>query len=345
MGGTGAMGKHLVDILVQNKENEVVVTTRSQRQDNDNLQYICGNAHNLDFLSNLLVEGWNYIVDFMSYTTEEFSQRVDLLLGATSHYFFLSSSRVYAGADVPLTEESPRLLDICKNEEYLSTDEYALAKARQENMLISNAMRNWTIIRPYITFSEDRLQLGEMEKEEWLFIALKRGVIPFSRDVADKVTTLTYGKDVATGIVRLMGQDDSLANIYHLTSGQAIKWSQVLDVYVKTLKEVLGKEIKVQYTDVSRNFTTIQKWQLQYDRLYDRVFSTNKLYLNEGNIPVPEILSNCLKAFLASNKKFHDYCWSKLGCYDREQGNWENVFGIPGWKNKARYIAKRLNLR
>ena len=95
-----------------------------------------------------------------------------------------------------------------------------------------------------------------------MFIALKRGVIPFSRDVADKVTTLTYGKDVATGIVRLMGQDDSVATIYHLTSGQAIKWSQVLNVYVKTLQEVLGKEIEVQYTDVSRNFITIQKWQL-----------------------------------------------------------------------------------
>lgn len=77
----------------------------------------------------------------------------------------MSSARVYArSADRQITESSSRLLDICDDEEYLRTDDYALTKARQENMLFCAKTQNWTIIRPYITFSEIRLQLGVFEK-------------------------------------------------------------------------------------------------------------------------------------------------------------------------------------
>lgn len=47
----------------------------------------------------------------------------------------MSSSRVYADSQTPITENSPRLLDVYKEEEYLKTDEYALSKARQEDIL------------------------------------------------------------------------------------------------------------------------------------------------------------------------------------------------------------------
>ena len=56
-----------------------------------------------------------------------------------------------------------------KDEEYLKTDEYALSKARQEDILHRSGKNNWTVIRPYITYSEIRLQLGVLEKELWLY--------------------------------------------------------------------------------------------------------------------------------------------------------------------------------
>ena len=66
-----------------------------------------------------------------------------------------------------------RLLDVSHDSIYLKTDEYALAKARQEDILRKSGKNNWTIIRPYITYSESRLQLGVLEKEAWLYRALK----------------------------------------------------------------------------------------------------------------------------------------------------------------------------
>ena len=41
----------------------------------------------------------------------------------------------------------------------------ALQKAREENLLLKSDSRNWTIIRPYITYYDERLQLGVFEKK------------------------------------------------------------------------------------------------------------------------------------------------------------------------------------
>ena len=167
-GGTGAMGTHLVSILAK-QGIKCVVSTRQCRDNSENVEYVIGDAHNVDFLKSLFANyKFDAIVDFMKYSTKDFESRVCFLLSNTKQYIFLSSSRVYAGSNEPLTENSPLLLDVCQDAEYLKTDEYALAKARQERILHKSGKTNWTIIRPYITFSEKRLQLSALEKEFWL---------------------------------------------------------------------------------------------------------------------------------------------------------------------------------
>ena len=90
------------------------------------------------------------------------------------------------------------------DEEYLKTDEYALSKARQEKILEESGYLNWTIIRPYITYSKERLQLGIYEKEDWLYRVLNGKTIIFSKDIEKYKTTLTYGYDVANIIADLI---------------------------------------------------------------------------------------------------------------------------------------------
>ena len=63
--------------------------------------------------------------------------------------------------------------------------------------MLSSCLKNWTIIRPYITFSDARLQLSCLEKEYWLKRVLDNKPIVFSKDLANKTTTFTCGNDVA----------------------------------------------------------------------------------------------------------------------------------------------------
>ena len=142
----------------------------------------------------------------------------------------MSSARVYAGSSEPIVETSPRLLDTVNDEVYLRTDEYALAKAREENLLSQSGKTNWVIVRPYITYSEIRLQLGVLEKEQWLYRAMNGRKIVFPKDIAEKMTTLTYGYDVACGIAAVAGKPAANGRAFHVTAAEAIRWSDVLGI-------------------------------------------------------------------------------------------------------------------
>ena len=125
------MGNYLTHLLAESGI-ETVVTSRNIRISEKNIKYVKGNAHDNVFLNSLLEEDWDAIVDFMVYSTSEFKERYNLYLETTSQYIFLSSARVYANSNDPIIETSKRLLDTSDDTDFLSTDEYALSKARQE---------------------------------------------------------------------------------------------------------------------------------------------------------------------------------------------------------------------
>ena len=53
LGGTGAMGTHLVGLLAE-RGDKVTVSSRKIRESTSNITYVCGNARDEDFLNTLL---------------------------------------------------------------------------------------------------------------------------------------------------------------------------------------------------------------------------------------------------------------------------------------------------
>lgn len=300
LGGTGVMGVDLVKILGERSETIIVTSRLDRKSEFSNVKYVKGDAHDTMFLKSLLVEKYDAIVDFMVYNTEEFKSRCDMFLSSTNQYLFLSSSRVYADSKVPITEDSPRLLDTTIDSEYLKTEEYALTKARQENILRESGKNNWTIIRPYITYSNQRLQLGVYEKELWLYRALHDKTIVFPKAIAEKYTTMTFGENVAQGIAKLIGNKKALGQVFHITTNLAIKWDDVLAVYKRVFKDVTGKEIKIKYVDDLKPIYEVMnnKYQVIYDRLLDRKFDNSKFLqvVDKCEFETPEKgLEECLR--------------------------------------------------
>jgi nucleoside-diphosphate-sugar epimerase len=343
LGGTGAMGAHLVQILAD-RGDKVSVTTRSPRQSSANIAYIQGNAKEDSFLAPLLAGKWDAIVDFMVYTSPVFEQRAPKFLAATDQYIFLSSARVYADSNRPIIEKSPRLLDSSDDAEFLATDEYSLAKARQENILHQSGSKNWTIIRPYITYSEQRLQLGVLEKEEWLYRALRGRTIVFSEDIASRFTTLTYGLDVAGAMAAIIGESQALGEAYHITQRDAATWRQVLDLYLTVLEKHLGKRPKVLLLgldDFSRCIPA--EYQAKYDRLFNRVFDSSKVTdfvdLQEFR-SFEQGLTRCLEEFLKT-PNFLPINWRSEAIKDRFSCEVASLKEIAHWKQKVKYLLYR----
>lgn len=302
LGGTGAMGIPLVNALVE-RGYCCWVTSRKARTSNlSSLVYIEGNAHNMDFLNEVVqLRSWDAIVDFMSYTCEELEQRIMLLLNNTRQYVFLSSSRVYNTTYEPITEVSPRLLDTSIDEAFISSREYSLEKAREEDLLINSGKHNWTIVRPYITFGANKFQLGVMEKEDWLSRVLKGHAIVFSRDIATRYTTLSFGKDVARSISALVGHESACGQIFNTVLGEPVKWETILKMYLKAIKSITGKDVKYVYTEKS-DYMTSKPWQVKYDRLFDRIFDNSKLrcIYNEEYSDLYQSIEDSLREFLLS---------------------------------------------
>lgn len=277
LGATGAIGREMI-VSLDPYQHDIYVTTRHARDTIGPVRYIQGDALNETFLRRLLRQDWDVIVDFMVYDTLGFLSRSDALLGATGQYVFTSSARVFAGSSDLLTERSPRILDVQPPPALLDDDEYALTKARQEDLLHESGRRNWTIVRPYITFGKGRLQLGTLEKEGWLYRALKGRSIVFCEPLMEKWTTMTDGKDVARMISALIGNTAALGEDFNLTSRHAITWCQVLAVYLSVLEMHIGQRPRVSLLTLENFCRTVRSTApVRYDRMYNRRFDTSKV--------------------------------------------------------------------
>lgn len=347
LGGTGAMGIPLMRFLANNN-HKVVVTSRSERHSSDtNVHFIAGNARDNSFLKDVLVEKYDAIVDFMHYYPEELAERLDLLLSHTDHYFFLSSCRAYAPSAVPITETSPRLLDWTDDKDYLATKEYALSKARCENLLNESGKTNWTIIRPYITYNTERLQLSIFEKEGWLYRALKGRSIVFCRDLASKLTTLTTGDDVARAICIMIADKTGFGEAVHITGEESMTWGDVLETYCDILENTTGKRPKVVMIDDSTNLSKMvgNTYKTKYDRLSNRTFDNSKAQKLCSNklvfTPIKEGLSKSIIAFLNEKKNFKHIDWTVQAFLDRQSGEVTKITEIPNIKLRILYLLYR----
>ena len=344
LGGTGAMGVHLSSIL-SSMDFFVDVTSRSYHADMGKIHYIQGDAKNLSFLENVLKHSYDAIIDFMQYSTEEFKERVNILLKNTVQYFFFSSARVYANSKYDLSETSGRLLDNCKDQQYLSTDEYALSKARQEDILLGCGKYNWTIIRPYITYSCDRLQLGVLGKENWLYRALNHHTIVFSKDIAEKTTTMTYGYDTARIISLLISNKAALGKIIQIAGRDSKKWSDVLNLYLDVIYQKTGFKPSVIYVDRTSDSSTLNRYQIDYDRMYNRKFNSD--FADEicgvkyEYTPMLIGLRKCLTEFLDGPMKFREISWHYEAWADKVSHENTPLLNIPSLQNKTKYLLFR----
>lgn len=339
------MGAPLVQMLAD-QGMEVHVTSRKPRNStHENIRYLCGNAHNITFVDSILKNGYDVLIDFMVYQQKEFEARVHKLLGAVRQYIFLSSCRVYAETFVPITEDTPRLLDVCKDEEYLKTEEYALAKAREENILFAGQEKNWTIVRPSITYNEQRLQLGCDEIQNWLYRALKGKPIVFFECLAAKKTAMTYGRDVAHAISLLVGNPAALGQTVQIASPETATWKDILNIYLEVL-ESRGIHPQIHFLEDAETAADMlgKKWQLKYCRNYDREFDSTKIDVICGckiqYKPIEEGLQDCLRAFLdggvmpAARIKYEAYM-------DRLTGVKAPLSEFASWQSKVIYCIGR----
>lgn len=354
-GGTGAMGLALEN-LMRGGHYEVYITSRSKHKSYGNIHYVELNGLDYDAVNEYVKDKhFLAVFDFMLYLSlKNFKRSLTLLSNHTDQYFFFSSSRVYAESD-NITEESPRLLDTCKDTEYLATNEYALAKAREEDIIRKSGLHNITIIRPYITYNENRLQLGAFEKEVWLFRALHNHSIVFFNELMLKKTALTDSHDTAELLLGLIGKPDAIGTTFQIANNESTPWSDILNLYLDVLKKEIHYDKKPVIIGGAEKMGYIQGnlYQVKVDRMYNRSFDSSKvLTVSEsigGFTPVEVGLKNAIEGFLKNWKQNPSQTikgsnWLVQGVVDRITHEWftKEELNQIGAKDKIKYYAGRL---
>ncbi len=320
LGGTGAMGVYLVPELLSMGYRVHVAALdgfESLPQGNPHLTCTKCDAKDEGALCELLKEGCDAIVDFIIYTTEEFKERYSLLLENTDHYIFLSSYRVYAG-QTPITENSPRLLDVSEDLEFLASEDYALFKAREEDILKQSAYSNWTAVRPAITYSKRRFQLTTLEAAVVVRRTFQGKTLILPEEAMSVQGTMTWAGDVAKMIARLVLNKCAYCECFTVSTAEHHTWKEIAEFY----KQLIGLHyITVDmetFLNVIAPGSKHARWQLQYDRMFDRVIDNRKI-LNATGLKQADFmpLYDGLKQELSALPR--DFDWSNTPHYEMNE--------------------------
>ena len=326
LGGTGAMGLYLVPELASMGYEVRVVSLDHAVSDNPRISHVRGDAMDDVYLKELLQDKFDVIVDFMLYSTERFRERYDLLLQNTGHYIFLSSYRVYAGGDIPITEKTPRLLDVSKDRQFLSTEDYSLYKARQEDILQNSKYDNWTIVRPAITYSKFRFQLVTLEAPVVVARAMKGLPVVIPREALSVQATMSWAGDVAKMISRLLFNPSARRECFTLATAEHRAWGEIARYY----QEIIGlKSVAADTDDYLQIMGSSDgaRHQLAYDRMFQRIVDNSRILRATGLkqeefMPLRRGLEKELSA-LPRDTAWPDASavWEKMDDYLKRHGN------------------------
>lgn len=279
LGATGAMGKYLIPYLAEAGHRVDAVSLDEVKSEWPNVRYIKANAKDRTVLKPLLAGKYDGIVDFMIYPTSEISYFLPLMLNSTEHYIYLSSYRVYDNKEHPVRETSPRLLDTADNIILRNSDDYSIYKARGENIVRTFPRDRWTIIRPAITYSLMRYQLVTLEAPNNVGRAFagKKVVVP--EPARNVQATMSWAGDVARMIERLLFNARALGETFSVCTAEHHTWGEIADYY----KDICGLQTvwidKEDYLRILNDdpFYLGARWQLDYDRLFDRIMDNSKV--------------------------------------------------------------------
>jgi len=284
--GGGTLGTYVAEELLRLGATVEIICPEEKVSDNERLIFHQSLA-TVELLKDLFAKKhYHGIVNFIHYKElEDYQQIHPLLIENTDHLIFLSSYRVYADEQHPVTETAPRLLDVITDRDFIENEKYAVPKAKCEDYLRNErAGEPWTIIRPVISSSDKRLDL--------LLYSGHR--IPEAADSGEElllpemVRNFTAGFDWAGNsgklIANLLFKPETFGDTYTIYSGHGMTWGEVAALYQKLTNVKIRWCSEEEYLDFNPVLTNVKAmgWAWKHDRRYNRDVDCSKVLKATG---------------------------------------------------------------
>lgn len=283
--GGGTLGTHTANELLRLGASVDVICPEEKHSHHPALRFHRGLATR-ELLDDLFAKyRYDGVVDFIHYKNpEDYKQAYAYISEKTDHMIFLSSYRVYADTAERITEESPRLLDVERDEAFLASEDYAIPKSICEDWLRSTQKgKHWTIVRPVISFSHKRLDLL-LHSGTTVLKAVDEGrSLLLPKTVKDYGAGIDWAGNSGKLIAHLLCKPRTYGETYTVYSNHGATWGDVAKAY----EEVTGVQIvwcEEQEYVASLNLEArphlYNMWY--YDRIYNRRIDSTKILRATG---------------------------------------------------------------
>ena len=277
--GGGTLGTYVAEELLRLGHSVDVICLEDKVSNNKNLRYFKFRA-TLESLENLFSQNrYNGIVNFLHYANyEDYIPYHELLSRNTEHLIFLSSYRIYANEQHPITESAPQLIDVFKDDPLLlEKDNYGIAKCKAERFLADNPYpKNWTIVRPVISFSDKRFDLALVSDHTVIDAARSGDTVKMPIEARELIAGLDWAGNSGKLIANLLFKEGCIGEAYTVSTAQNLTWGEIADIYT----DLLG--IRFDWCPADR---PCYDFRWHYDRVFDRDIDNSKILKATGLSP------------------------------------------------------------
>lgn len=274
IGGTGILSTDIVEESL-NRNYDVYIINRGHRNNiiDKRVKIIIGDIRNVEQIQQKLKnESFDVVIDFLSFNKEQLKNTLAIFKNKCDQFVFISSATAYRQTKKgELITEKTEL----RNDNW----DYARGKIECEEFLKENYKENkqcYTIIRPYVTYSNRRIPFAIIPSEQWTLanrILLEKPILLW--DGGKAVCTLTYTKDFAKGIVGLFKNPKAYQEDFHITTDYTLTWKEALEDIGKALgKKPIIADIPSTYIS---KYLSEYKGVLFGDKGLDRIFDNTKI--------------------------------------------------------------------
>lgn len=236
LGGTGTLSSAVLEEAVA-KGYDVTIMNRglSKRVTNTSVKtIICDFYKTAELIESFKDERYDVIVDFLSRRKTDIERIYPFFSKRCYQYVFISSSCVYRRApeDLPIVESSPKPnINWCYNVDKYECERRLIELSRLENF-------NYTIVRPYITYDDERIPFGITPPYRYhrtIIERLKNGKPWFTWDEGRAKTTITHTIDFARAVVGLFLNKSAINEDFHVTSDFHCTQAELLEFFFSKL--------------------------------------------------------------------------------------------------------------
>lgn len=279
IGGGGTLGTYTAKELLKKGCYVDIICPEDKTSDFEKLTFFKAKS-SPEYLEELFShKHYDAIVDFVHYPDpDEYIPFFNVLSANTEHLLYLSSYRVYADSKDVLTENSPLWSpENLHDDFFFENEDYALSKIKNEKYIKEHSTaKNWTIVRPVISFSKYRMDVVIHSGTKVIDCAKRGESIPVPSCTKDKTAGLDWAGNTGKIIANLLFKKEALGEVFTISSAPNLTWGEIADIYTELIGAKFNWIDTDEYIKLEPKLKDNQ-WILIYDRVLDRRIDNSKV--------------------------------------------------------------------